>query len=153
MNENEKLKETNLLVYSSEVQYPVKNFISSLDLSNSNFNNSTNINNALKTLDNTDSSNYKSIPLFESCHNQVDSIRHSMGTGRLREINLKNFNDSEEVKISNSFLSPLQSRILSNERNNINKSYNKNLNKSDNSSIKYNCKFMNIKEDRFCPVY
>jgi hypothetical protein len=104
MTENEKLKEANLLVYSSEVQYPVKNFISSLDLSNSKFNNSSHINNALKTLDITDSSNYKSNPLFESCHNLVDNIRHSMGTGRLREINLKNYNDSEEVKVSNSFL-------------------------------------------------
>jgi hypothetical protein len=152
MAENEKLKEADLLVYNSEVQYPVKNFISNLDLSNSNFNNS-NINNAIKTLDITENSNYKSIPLFESCHNLVDSIRHSTGTGRLREINLKNYNDSEEVKVSNSFLSPLQSRILSNVRNNIKNSYKKNLNKSDNSSIKYNCKFMNIKGYRFCPVY
>ena len=154
MAENERLKEADLLVYNSEVQYPVKNFISNLDLSNSNFNNSnSNINNALKTLDITDNSNYKSIPLFESCHNLVDSIRHSTGSGRLRGINLKNYNDLEEVKVSNSFLSPLQSRILSNVRKNIKNSYKKNLNKSDNSSIKYNCKFMNIKDDRFCPVY
>ncbi len=45
-------------------------------------------------MDNTDITNYKSSPLYDSNHNLADSIRNSMGTDRLnKELNLKNEND------------------------------------------------------------
>ena len=147
LTESEKInKETNLYVYRSEVQYPVKNFIANLNLPNSNLYN-THSNYTLKTLNDN---NYKNNPLFDSTHTLADSISKSLGSSRIKKDEKRK--TESDSKFRTNFLSPLQSRILSNKRSNIKNANNQNKIKSVNNSIKINDKFLNIQE-RLSPVF
>ena len=142
-------KETNLYVYRSEVQYPVKNVISNLNLQNNKYKDIFNYNykpNTEKTLNsnfNDDNKNKKNSNL-----NLLENISKSVGNSKTKR---QIYSNSGEPSYESNFLSPLQSKILSNKRSNIKTFNNQNFLNSDNNSIKINNKFQNLQE-RFSPI-
>ena len=140
-------RETNLYVYRSEVQYPVKNLISNLSIQNNNYNDTFNVkynNSTIKTLNNINDDN-KNKSKIDSHLRLIESVSKSVGNSRTKRQIYKN-GESE-----NNYFSPLQYRIFSNKRSNIKTINNQNIINSSNHSIKINNKFQNLQE-RLSPI-
>ena len=140
-------RETNLYVYRSEVQYPVKNLISNLSIQNNNYNDIFNVkynNSTIKTLNNINDDN-KNKSKINSHLRLIESVSKSVGNSRTKRQIYKN-GESE-----NNYFSPLQYRIFSNKRSNIKTINNQNIINSSNNSIKINNKYQNLQE-RLSPI-
>ena len=131
-------KETNLYVYRSEVHYPVKNIISNFNLPKNPYN--SNYNYCNSTL-NADIDKYKTNEFLDSTKKLVENLSKSVGNS-LSKKKIYYKTDSKN-NYKNIFLSPLQTRILSNIKNNK-----KNINNSSNNSIKFK---NNFQKETFSP--
>ena len=128
-------KETNLYVYRSEVQYPMKNLITNLNIQNNTYNNTFNIKCKNSTVKNDVNKNK-----IDSHLRLIENVSKSVGNSRTK----RQIYGSGEQK--NNYFSPLQSKLLSNKRSNIRTLNNQNLINSSNNSIKISNKFQNLQE-------
>ena len=145
LTESEKVnKETNLFVYRSEVQYPVKNLISNCNLQKqNNYNEIFQYNkNTLKALKDSKDEN-KNNHLTDAQICLFENISKSVGNSLTKR---QIFIEPDDNFESN-YCSPLGSRMLSNKRGNLKKLNNRNLlMNSANNTLRINNRFKNLKE-------
>ena len=149
INNNNNNNETNLYVYRSEVQYPMKNIFTDISIpySTSNENNYNKYN--YKTLNNVvneGNSNNNNLP--DSNANLVENISKSVANSRTKRVD---YHKCMSNSNSNNMFSPLKSRILINNKKNIKNLNNRKILNTSNNSLKIRNKIYYLKS-RVSPI-